>query len=114
MPAYAIACLRNVAIGPEIIEYIQRIDATLKPFGGRFLIHGGEVRILEGSWTGDLIVIAFPAADMARAWYASAAYQEILRLRTAHSEGDVILANGVPDTHQATDILTGMDASGQQ
>ena len=108
MPAYAVACLRNVAIGPEIIQYLQRIDATLKPFGGRFLIHGGEVQILEGSWTGDLITLEFPDRELAQAWYTSGPYQEILRLRTANSEGDVILAEGVSATHRATDVLAGM------
>ena len=29
MPTYAVAHLRNVTMGPQIIEYLQRIDATL-------------------------------------------------------------------------------------
>jgi uncharacterized protein (DUF1330 family) len=33
-------------MGPQIIEYLQRIDATLKPFAGRFLVHGGGVEVL--------------------------------------------------------------------
>ncbi|WP_420802542.1 DUF1330 domain-containing protein [Streptomyces cavernae] len=33
----------------------------------------------------------------ARAWYASPAYQEILRLRTDHIDGDVVLVGGVGD-----------------
>jgi uncharacterized protein (DUF1330 family) len=105
MPAYAAACLRNVAMGPEIAEYLQRIDATLEPFGGRFLIHGGPTDVLEGSWPGDLIVIAFPDRDRARGWYASPAYRQILPLRTGNSEGDVVILEGVPDGHRATDIL---------
>ncbi|WP_437115336.1 DUF1330 domain-containing protein [Streptomyces flaveolus] len=35
-----------------------------------------------------------PLAE-ARAWYASPAYQEILRLRTDHIDGDVVLVEGV-------------------
>ena len=63
--AYAVAHLRNVNMGPPIEEYLQRIDATLEPFGGRFLIHGGELEVLEGTWPRHLIVIEFP--DRARA-----------------------------------------------
>lgn len=59
MSAYAVAHLRTVALGPEIFEYIARIDATLEPFGGRFLIHGGPVDAMDGNWSGDLVVIAF-------------------------------------------------------
>jgi uncharacterized protein (DUF1330 family) len=38
MPAYAVADLRDVTMGPPIVEYLQRIDATLEPFNGRFLV----------------------------------------------------------------------------
>ena len=69
MSAYAIGHLRNVTMGPEIVEYLRRIDATLEPFGGQFIIHGGSVEVMEGSWSGDLIVIAFPDIGRARAWY---------------------------------------------
>jgi hypothetical protein len=34
-----------VTIGPAIAEYLERIDATLAPFGGRFAVHGGEVEV---------------------------------------------------------------------
>ena len=80
-------------------------DATLAPFGGRFLIHGGRRTVLEGEWTDDLIVIAFPDLDRAHRWYRSPAYKEILGLRRAHAEGDVIIIEGVGDDHRATDIL---------
>ena len=88
MIAYAIAHLRQVSVGPEIVEYLERIDSTLEPFGGRFIIHGGPVDVLEGQWAGDLIVIAFPDRNSAHAWYASASYRAILPLRTGHSAGD--------------------------
>jgi uncharacterized protein (DUF1330 family) len=107
MPAYAVAHLRNVAMGPEIVEYLRRIDATLEPFGGRFLIHGGDTQVLEGQWSGDLIVVAFPDRDQARAWYDSPAYRDILRLRADNSDGEVILVDGVSEDHRATDILGG-------
>ena len=61
--------------------------------------------MLEGDWRGDLIVVAFPDRQLASAWYASAAYQNIIRLRTDNSEGDVILVDGVSPEHRATDIL---------
>ena len=105
MPAYAVAHMRQVSMGPAVVEYLQRIDATLAPFGGRFIVHGGEVEILEGSWPGFLIVIEFPDRDRASAWYNSAAYQEIVTLRTDNSESDVVMVNGVGSEHKATDVL---------
>ena len=106
MTAYAVAHLRDVEMGPDIVAYLEAIDATLAPFGGRFVIHGGgDKEELEGAWPGDLIVIGFPDRNAARAWYASPAYQAILPLRTRNSRGDAILIDGVDDDHRATDIL---------
>ncbi|MBP7701685.1 MAG: DUF1330 domain-containing protein [Phenylobacterium sp.] len=105
MPFYAIGHLRNVTPGEPIVEYLQRIDATLAPFGGKFRIHGGQAEVLEGEWAGDLIVIEFADRQSARGWYDSPAYQQILPLRTGSSQADVILLDGVPDDHRATDVL---------
>ena len=91
MSAYGIAHMRQVNVGPPIVEYLRRIDATLMPFGGRFIVHGGRVEVLEGSWPGAAIVIEFPDLAAARGWYMSTAYQEILQLRTDNSESDIIL-----------------------
>lgn len=105
MTAYGIGHLTNVEMGDDIVAYLAAIDATLAPFGGKFLIHGGENEHMEGVWPGDLIVIGFPDRDAARAWYRSAAYQKILPLRTRNSSGHVFLIDGVDDSHRATDVL---------
>lgn len=108
VPAYAVAQLKSVQMGPQIVEYLQRIDATLTPFGGRFIVHGGNVTVLEGDWKGDIIVIAFPDRASLVGWYGSPAYQNILRLRTEFSDGVVIIAEGVSEDHKAIDVLAGV------
>jgi len=105
MTADAVAHLRKVALGRAIVAYLEQIDATLAPFDGRFLVHGGTKTQLEGTWPGDLIVIGFPSRAAALGWYESAAYRRILALRTDHAEGAVIIVDGVPPDHRATDIL---------
>jgi uncharacterized protein (DUF1330 family) len=105
MPAYAVAHMHEVSVGPAIVEYLQRIDATLEPFGGRFLVHGGEFEVAEGAWGGALIVIEFPDREHVHGWYKSEAYQEILALRTGHSRSDIILVEGAHAGHKATDLL---------
>jgi len=106
MTAYAVAHMRQVTMGSPIVEYLERIDATLAPFGGRFLVHGGDVEVLEGRWPGALIVIEFPDHGQVRAWYDSEAYREIVALRTGNSQSDVVVAGGVGAGHRATDVLT--------
>jgi len=105
MTAYAVAHMRQVTMGPPIVEYLQRIDATLAPYDGHFAVHGGQVEVMEGTWPGHLIVIEFPDADRARGWYHSDAYQDIAALRTGNSQSDVVIVDGVDREHKATDIL---------
>jgi len=105
MSAYGIGILGNVKMGPPVVEYLERIDATLAPYDGHFVVHGGEQTLLEGANPGPLVVIEFPDLDRARAWYASPAYQAILPLRTENSSSTVVLAEGVGREHLATDVL---------
>ena len=105
MKAYALGHLRNVVQGPDIVEYLRNIDATLAPFGGRFIVHGGKADVLEGTWSGDLIIIEFPDRNSAHAWYRSDAYRRILPLRLNNAEGAVIIIEGVAQDHRALDVL---------
>ncbi|MFC7529907.1 DUF1330 domain-containing protein [Actinoplanes sp. GCM10030250] len=98
MTAYAIAHLRPAGMTNDVIDYIDRIQDTMDPFGGRFLVHMAEVEVVEGEWPGAVVVIEFPDTAAIHAWYASPAYTAILPLRTRHIDGDVIVVEGVgPD-----------------
>ncbi|MQY04585.1 DUF1330 domain-containing protein [Actinomadura macrotermitis] len=103
--AYAVGHLHEVAMGPQIVEYLERIDATLAPYGGRFLVHGARAEVREGNWAGDLIIIGFPDLARARAWYDSPEYQAIIPLRADNSRGDILIVDGCGADHAATDVL---------
>ena len=105
MPAYAIAHLRSVDVNADIVEYLERIDATLQPYDGRFVVHGGEMTVLEGEFPGNIVVIEFPDRAGAEAWYASPAYREILPLRTRNSDGAVVIVDGVEPGHRAPEVI---------
>ncbi|GAA1951469.1 DUF1330 domain-containing protein [Catenulispora subtropica] len=111
MVAYALAHVRSVEFCPDIVEYLEKIDATMDPFGGRFVFHGGEKDVVEGAWPGDVILIEFPDLDAVRAWWESDAYQEIKHLRTDHMEADIVLFESLPMGHRATDSLKKLLAS---
>ncbi len=102
LPAYAIAHLREAAPHPEIVEYMERITATFEPYGGRFLVHGRQHEVKEGTWPGHVVMIGFPGIAEARAWWDSPAYQEIAPLRSRHIQGDIIVVEGVPQDYDAT------------
>jgi uncharacterized protein (DUF1330 family) len=106
MPSYAIGILRDIDMGPAIVEYLERIDETLAPYGGRFIVHGDAAELREGDDPGALVVIEFGDLAAAENWYASDAYQAILPLRTNHSASTVLFVRGVDLDHKATDVLT--------
>jgi uncharacterized protein (DUF1330 family) len=100
MTAYLINHLRQPGqLHPEVLDYLEQVQATLDPFGGKYIVQGGAIDVLEGCWAESVIVLSFPDMMAARAWYNSPAYQEILHLRTDHLVGDVILVDGVGPDH---------------
>jgi uncharacterized protein (DUF1330 family) len=101
MPAYAIAHLRTVDLNDQIKEYLEKIDATLEPFSGRFLIHGDPPEVIEEPFPGFIVVIEFPDRETAYAWYESDAYRELLPLRTENSDSSAIIVQGVPEGYRA-------------
>ena len=107
---YAVAQLRDVEVGPELLDYMERVEATFEPFGGQWLVHGTRPEVLEGEEVGDLVIVAFPSVAAARDWYASPAYREILDLRTRHSDSCVALLEGVPEGYRAADTVAKMVA----
>jgi uncharacterized protein (DUF1330 family) len=77
-------------------EYTQQVPGTLEPHGGRFVVRGGELQVLEGSALPRLVVIEFPSAEQATAWYHSAEYQAILPIRHRNARTTfLVVAPGV-------------------
>ena len=91
MPAYVIAG-NNVADAETMQEYARQVPATLEPFGGKFLVRGGQFEVMEGAWnTARVVVIEFPDLDHARGWYHSDAYQAIIQKRFDGARTDFFL-----------------------
>jgi uncharacterized protein (DUF1330 family) len=111
MSAYALAHLHNPQINDDVLEYLERIQATLDPFAGRFLVHGADVEILEGAWPGTIVIIEFPSLADADAWYRSDAYGGILALRTDTIRCDTILVDGVEPGHDSAKMAHDLRAT---
>ena len=95
MVGYAIAQL-NVTDPETNARYRSLVQAIIEQFGGRFLVRGGKVDELEGSLSQPrLVVIEFPSAEQAHAFYNSPAYQEILPLRLKSATGTFVIVEGV-------------------
>lgn len=112
VPAYAVGYLHDVHLNDALFTYMREMDATLQPFGGEFLIHGGELSAVEGEWGGSLVVIRFPDRDAARSWYESPGYRRILPLRQENSTSMVAIIDGVGPGHTGTSKVEQLIAAG--
>jgi uncharacterized protein (DUF1330 family) len=94
MAAYIIADIR-VHDASKFEGYRARVPATLTPYGGRFIVRGGKVETIEGTWAPSrLVILEFPSMERAKAWWNSEEYAEPKELRQAASEGQFLLVEG--------------------
>ena len=95
MAAYVIAHI-DVKDPERYQEYIKMSPISIAKFGGRFIARGGRTDVLEGDWQPKrLVLLEFPSAERARAWWESADYAPAKALRQATSSGELVLVDGV-------------------
>jgi uncharacterized protein (DUF1330 family) len=94
MAAYILASIK-VTDAERYPEYARQTPAVVEKYGGRFLVKGGAYEEIEGSWPGRrLVVIEFPDAAAAKRWYESPEYQQLIPLRQAYAETDLVIVEG--------------------
>jgi uncharacterized protein (DUF1330 family) len=76
--------------------YKKMVPASLEKFGGRFVVRGGQVHPMEGTWSPKrFVLVEFPSVAQAKAWWASPEYAEAKALRQATAESQLIIVEGV-------------------
>lgn len=75
--------------------YTALFAPTLQPFAGRVLAVSDAPDVLEGPWPdGRSVLLEFPTAEKARAWYESDGYQEISVIRRKNSTASMVVLPG--------------------
>lgn len=95
MPAYVIA--ETDVTDPELYEkYKAASPGAIEACGGRFLVRGGELAVLEGDWQPSrLVVLEFEDLAAAKSWYRSEAYQETKKLREGAAHLRMVAVQGL-------------------
>ena len=95
MPAYFI--VDNEVTDPAgFEEYRKQVPGTLEKYGGKILVRGGQMQMLEGDWKPKRIVVTeFPSIEQARRWYDSEDYRALKALRLRSARGSLVLVEGV-------------------
>ncbi len=76
--------------------YIAAVSDTIAKHGGKYLVRGGQIEVVEGSASEYpmKVVLQFPSMEAAKGWYNSAEYQAILPNRLENSRGNFIWVEG--------------------
>jgi uncharacterized protein (DUF1330 family) len=95
MPAYVIAEM-DVHDAEQYDRYRAATPAAVEAGGGRFVVRGGEIAVLEGDWQPTrLVVLEFEDLDAARRWYDSPEYLEARRLREGAATMRMVAVEGL-------------------
>jgi uncharacterized protein (DUF1330 family) len=96
MAAYLIVNIAAIHDDRKYAEYRHRVTETIRAVGGEYLVRGGHVDVLEGSWQPNrVVVVRFPSAQAAQSWWSSPAYTELKQMRQDSAVTEMILVEGI-------------------
>jgi uncharacterized protein (DUF1330 family) len=95
MPAYVI--VETDITEPERYEQYKAASPTaVAAGGGRFIVRGGELLVLEGDWLPPrLVMLEFEDLAAAKRWYESEIYQKAKKLREGAAHLRVVAVQGI-------------------
>ena len=77
-------------------EYKAAAGPTIAAGGGRFIVRGGDIEVLEGDPPlGRTVILEFPTMELARAWYGSDEYTAARHIREATATSRMYLVDGI-------------------
>jgi uncharacterized protein (DUF1330 family) len=99
MAAYDFVDVREIEDSAKMEDYRARINAVVAQFDGRYVVVGGPLQVLEGSYKPVFpVMIEFPTLEAARRWYGSEEYRELKALRLAATISNAFFMDGTPTT----------------
>jgi uncharacterized protein (DUF1330 family) len=95
MAAYVVVDI-EVQNREQYERYKARVNPSIEMYGGRYLVRGGRVETVEGSWAPQrFVIVEFADVDRAKAWWSSDEYAELKALRQASARTHMIVVEGV-------------------
>jgi uncharacterized protein (DUF1330 family) len=83
-------------------DYAAHVQATVEPYGGRYLVRGGRVVGTEGEPPkGRIVISVFPSMEKAQAWRNSPEYKKIVGVREREAKSRQFIVEGLPDEARA-------------
>lgn len=94
MPAYVIVDI-TVSDSARYEEYKKLAEPTVAAYGGRYIVRGRPVHVLEGDWLPKrLVILEFETIDQAKQWWASPEYHDVKKIRHETADTNMIVVEG--------------------
>lgn len=95
MSAYVIVNV-EVSDPTQYDVYKQMAPASIEAYGGKYIVRGGPIDVLEGRWTPRRVVILeFPDKRAAHNWWNSSEYADAKAMRNASAYSEMIVVEGL-------------------
>lgn len=95
MPAYVLVEIEIQ--DPDLYEaYKQLTPASIAEYKGKFIVRGGETKVMEGTWQPKRVVLLeFPSIQMAESWWHSEAYTKARKIREMAAKTNMLILDGL-------------------
>jgi len=93
---YIVVTYRKISSQDKWAAYAKLAAPAVQKAGGRFIVRGGPIEVLDGDWAPQrVVVISFPDLVRARAWRSSPDYRRACEIRDRAAKTKMILVEGV-------------------
>jgi uncharacterized protein (DUF1330 family) len=91
MAAYCFFDMYEVTDPEKLEQYRSGVLATVKRYGGKYVLVGGKCDIVEGNWRPTFpVLIEFPNLEAAHSWYNSQEYAPLKALRLSGTKCNTV------------------------
>ena len=77
-------------------DFMAGVKPALEAAGARYLVRGGPHKVYEGEWSPRrLVLLEFPSAEAADAFYNGPVYRSLKAIRDECSSANLVMVEGV-------------------
>ena len=77
-------------------DFMAGVKPALEAAGARYLVRGGPHKVYEGEWSPRrLVLLEFPSAEAAEAFYNGEVYRSLKAIRDECSSANLVMVEGL-------------------
>jgi uncharacterized protein (DUF1330 family) len=96
---YVVVTIKAIQDQAAFKEYADRVAPIIERLGGKYLAIDREPEIKSGQWPYvRTVIVGFPSLQVAKSWYDSSEYQEIVPLRLRAIDANIAFVRDLSET----------------